>query len=631
MAEPIDRDQIRERHERLVSAGAELKRFFVGIDAIIDDLVDAIRIWHLMPEVLSRPVIVNLWGMTGVGKTDLVRRLVKLLELQDRFCEVELSNGDTTSHFSSVGSVLDGNYINDENPKIVLFDEIQRFNTLDTDGKPLTNTKFTDFWELLSDGRLAKRTRDDIDWSLNSYAVWITDAKNRRDKGETVDLDEPIGFWEANGLKRMLGLPEDPMVLAELTRPQAIERLKAAKAAKRMYEPVNHSKTLVIISGNLDEAFDMATMAGEADVDADIFHAFTEKISVVDVKSALSRRFKPEQVARFGNIHLIYTSLRRADFDELIAREIARVVATAQARFGIDVTVEPSVNALVYRNGVFPVSGVRPVFSSVIDIVESNLSRLLFEALMDNRSTVTLRYDEAAKQLIGMLGPVATSGADTRNIEIPYVGRLDKVRERNVGDVVANVSVHEAGHAVAYGALFGLAPLQLTSKVASSYASGFTFPHSIHETRDNLVAKIKVYLAGGIAEEIVFGDGAATSGRSQDRVTATELAVDYVRRYGFDPEFQATYTLESGYSLDKSATDPDIEKMIARLVADTHELLVHHRDLLVDLARALQVTGKLDAPAVATLATAYGLDLQTKPEGYLHLPGYERALSAGAP
>ena len=64
-------------------------------------------------------------------------------------------------------------------------------------------------------------------------------------------------------------------------------------------------------------------------------------------------------------------------------------------------------------------------------------------------------------------------------MEIPFVGRMDKIRQGNLDNVVANVSVHEAGHAVAYVALFGLAPLQLKSKVASSYASGFTFPHEI--------------------------------------------------------------------------------------------------------------------------------------------------------
>ena len=45
------------------------------------------------------------------------------------------------------------------------------------------------------------------------------------------------------------------------------------------------------------------------------------------------------------------------------------------------------------------------------------------------------------------------------------------------------------------------ADLQLTSPVASSYASGFTFPNDIHSTRESMLNQIKVYLAGGLTEE----------------------------------------------------------------------------------------------------------------------------------
>lgn len=620
MALTIDRDAIRERNERLERAGAELKAFFVGIDGIIDDLVNAVRIWYLMPEVLSRPVIVNLWGMTGVGKTDMIRRFVKALDYQDRFCEVELSNGDTTSWWTSVGQVLDGNQMNDPNPKIILFDEIQRFNTLDMEGKPLESTKFTDFWELLSDGRLAKRQRDDLDYYLNDMNYTMRDQRKRKEKGEEIDLDAGIGWWEAQSLKRMLGMAEDTADVAEMSRSQMIARIQQAKMSKRVYEPVDHSKSLILISGNLDEAFSMARMADEADIDADIFHAFTQKITVVDVKGALTKRFKPEQVARFGNIHLIYTSLKRADFEELIEREIDRVTTQAREHFGVRVTVSAAVRRLVYRNGVFPVQGVRPVFSSIIDIVESNLSRFLFEALMEGHRKIALDYDETGKRLVATF-------SKGNEVDVPYVGRLDRVRQRNVADVVANVSAHEAGHAVAYAVLFGLAPLQLTSKVASSYAAGFTFHHEIHETRDQMIGKIKVLLAGGIAEDIVFGPGNATSGRASDRVSATELTIDFVRRYGFDREFQANYTLDFGYVMDKTATDSDIEKLITRLAAETHEMLIEHRGFLLDLARDLQA-GKLESHDVVAIATRHNVPVMVKTEGYLHLPDYRGMLEA---
>jgi hypothetical protein len=623
MAFSIDKASISERQAKLEQARTELQGFFVGIDDVIDELIDAMRVWYLMPEVLSRPVIINLWGMTGVGKTDLVRRLIKSLELQDRFLEVELSNGDDTRYYNSVGAVLDRNSLNDDQPKIVLFDEIQRFNTLDSDGKPLQSTKFTDFWELLSDGRLSRRERSNLDSAITEMSYYDRDARKRKERGEDVNPDDGVGIWEARNLKETWGLDGAVDDLAELSRRDILTQLLTVKTKKVVYEPVNHSKTLIIISGNLDDAFSMAMMTSEADVEADIFRAFTEKITVVDVKSSLTRRFKPEQVARFGNVHLIYRALGRAAFEELIAREVDRVIASAKNHFGLTVTVNKAINDLIYRNGVFAVQGVRPVFSSVTDILESNLSKMIFEALMNDDKKIDVSYDLVGKEIVGKLGKRTT-------IRIPYVGRLDRVRNRNLADVVANVSVHEAGHAVVYGALFGLAPLQLTSKVASSYSAGFTFPHDIHETRQNLISKIKVYLAGGLAEEHIFGKQSATIGRSSDRETATMLLLDYIRRYGFDDEYQATYTLENAYAMDKSVTDIDAEKMMSALVAETRQLLETHEKLLIDLSTQLRVSGKLDAPQVATTAGRHGLSLLVQPEGHLHIRPYDAELTAKA-
>jgi hypothetical protein len=627
---PADRKSISARAERLEAARVALHARFVGIDRVIDELISAMRVWYLMPEVLSRPVIVNLWGMTGVGKTDLVRCLVRELAMQERFCEVELSNGDSTLWYSSVVSILEANGLNDPEPKIVLFDEIQRFNTLDTEGKPLASTKFTDFWELLSDGRLSRRNREDVDRYMTDLLYTSQDLKRRKAKGEDVDPDYGVSVWEAQQIKRVLATNDDAMAITDLSRSQLIAKMQAAKKDKTIYEPVNHAKTLAIVSGNLDEAFTMATMASEADVDADIFHAFTEKITVVDVKRALSQRFKPEQVARFGNVHIIYASLKRADFAQLIDRELSRIAATTSERFGIAVSFTDAVRDLVYRNGVFPVQGVRPVFSSVADIVETNLASFVFEAVMKGADSVTVDYD--GRELLAVLSKTKTDGSGARKVRslgVPYVGRLDKVRQSATGDVVANVAVHEAGHAVAYAALFGLAPLQLTSRVTSSYAAGFTFPHSIHGTRGQMVNQIKVYLAGGLAEEAMFGRNQATIGRESDRETATIMVLDYVRKYGFDEEYQANYTLQFAHEMDKRVTDTDAEKMLARLVAETVQLLAEHVEAVRALALALLADGEMKAPRVAEVLAGFDLTARVEPEGHLQLPAYARELQAG--
>jgi Peptidase family M41/ATPase family associated with various cellular activities (AAA) len=624
MAITLDRDELARRNGVLNAAATELKAQFIGIDGVIDELVDGIRIWYLLPDLLTRPVIVNLWGMTGVGKTDLVRRLVKAIGFSDRFLEIELNTTDSSSYQPGVSSLMDSNGLADAKPAVVLFDEIQRFNTIDTEGKPMPVTKCSDFWELLSDGRLAKRARDDIDDLISENRYYIRYAETQRKAGNenTGDTDE-IGIWEGKNLKRRFGMTESAEEISRLNRKQLVERLARIKDAKTVYEPIDHSKTLILISGNLDEAFTMASMTSEADIEADIFHSFTEKITVVDIKNALSRRFRPEQVARFGNVHLIYRSLKRGHFETLINRELRRIEKRTKDATGITCSLDASINAVVYANGVFPVQGVRPVFSSVADIVETHLTKVVFEAVISGQKRVSLAHDPAAKKIIGTVG----KGADAVVMEFAFEGRIEKVRERNVDDVVANVAVHESGHAIAYGVLFGLAPLQLKAKVASSYAAGFTFPHQIHETSGALIDRIKVLLAGGIAEEIVFGRENATIGRSSDRQEATILATDFVRRYAFDREFQATYHLDGPNDMNRRETDGDIEKLVTRLCAETQELLKEHRLALMALSSSLRNAGSLDSAQVGAVLAGHGVIVRVEPEGHLHVPKYGEKLS----
>ncbi len=373
----------------------------------------------------------------------------------------------------------------------------------------------------------------------------------------------------------------------------------------------------------------MAQQTAEADIDADIFHAFTTQITMVDIKRALVRRFKPEQVARFGNVHLIYTSLKRRHFEQLIEREVDRIAAATDDAFGIRVQVSEAVRRLVYRNGVFPVQGTRPVFSSVGDIVETHLAKLLFRAILDGADTVSLDYDEQRHEIVGTVG-------DTTS-RVAYSGRIDAIRDTTLPDKVANVAIHEAGHAVVYGLLFGLAPLQLTARVASSYVSGFTFPHQLYETPRSILGQVHVLLAGGIAEELVFGNEHASIGRLADRERATELIIDFVRRHGFDREFQANYMLDGAYAMDRSVPEPDIEKMMTRLVAETRQLLSEHRSALLAVGTRLAAAGKLAAgdvppppggfrgsPAIARrspAADALPLDSRRRPHGHRRVGG----------
>jgi Peptidase family M41 len=258
---------------------------------------------------------------------------------------------------------------------------------------------------------------------------------------------------------------------------------------------------------------------------------------------------------------------------------------------------------------------VRPVFSSVVDILERNLAKVLFEAFMTDRRAVTIDYDFKEKQITADYGK-------GHHLNIPYVGRVDKIRDTQIDDVVANVSVHESGHAVVYGALFGLAPLQLKSRVASTYVGGFTFPHQIHQTKQSMIDKIKVYLAGGLAEEVIFGEGNATIGRENDRWETTVLALDYIRKYGFTPEFQAYYTTNPATSMDVFITDKATEDLIRQLVAETKAILTENKAFLIELSDELAKKGSMKADEVAATAAKHGLNLVVKEESHLYISDY---------
>ena len=64
------------RRKDLERASVQLKSEFFGMDNIIDKVISSMYTWYILPELITRPVIVNLWGMTGVGKTCLVRRKI---------------------------------------------------------------------------------------------------------------------------------------------------------------------------------------------------------------------------------------------------------------------------------------------------------------------------------------------------------------------------------------------------------------------------------------------------------------------------------------------------------------------------------------------------------------------------
>ena len=162
--EKISKEVVENRYKIFNEAKRRIKNEFYGIDGVIDEVFKAIETWYIYPEFMTRPCVINLWGLTGVGKTDLVQKLRTYLKI-DKYASTEMDNGSNSAedsmargYFSnntkSIFNLLNQFEIEPSSHGILLLDEIHRYRTKDAEGKVINRNRFGDIWKLLSDGLL---------------------------------------------------------------------------------------------------------------------------------------------------------------------------------------------------------------------------------------------------------------------------------------------------------------------------------------------------------------------------------------------------------------------------------------------------------------------------------------------
>lgn len=599
------RQQLADRNRRLQDVAATLKTELFGIDPIIDRVVDAVRAWYVLPELVARPVVVCLWGLTGTGKTQLVRRLAQLLGFYDRFVEVQMdgfSNGASWRGAQSISGMLGESGVREGEPGILALDEFQRFRTIDNKRAELRVERYQDVWALLSDGRLPPSIS-----LLNDIETAIAEAAFDAERADTGDaaLRFKLRSWEAQALQRNLKLAEPLMEIMSWTPDQIQERLRLFRESGQHRWETDYSRLLVFVCGNLDEMYeDLATSVDDCDSDADIFHALTGTLSVIDVKQALNRRFKPEQVARLGNEHVVYPSLSRHAYERLIAQGCERYARETAGRCGLRFELDASVHEQVYANGVFPAQGTRPLFSSMHAILGAGLPKAALWALEQGAAA----------------GDHVRLAADGRSLVAHWQGRsqaiaapfeISRLRQRNNADFRALLAVHEAGHGLVHALLFGRAPQEIKIHVASfeggynAYTSRKVWSHR------NLRDAICTSLAGRAAELLVFGPDLASSGAEGDLRKATETASRMLRYLGHGTRIarsDVSVHAEDHLCTDVAATDAPIEALLQAEHARATQLLQAHRGALLALVDELTARGQVTP---ARFAAVVGWTLAT--------------------
>lgn len=538
--------RIEERKEKLEFIKIELKKKFIGIDGVIDKIVDNIALWYMTPEIQFRPLIVSLWGITGVGKTDLVRTLVNLLEFTDKFIEIQM---DMKLDYSrNIENYLESSGVDCNEPAILLLDEIQRYRTIDENGHMIENKHFNDIWMLLSDGKFKNNSQrkheimemlfEEMYWQdqrensteddmADTPNVEVTSSsgtgKKKKKKKDPKKMKFHTSYWTASRFKKMLNLQIDVEDIMKMSLEHRMDLMEESLKTKNVNEGKSYEKLLIFISGNLDEAFRMADDVEDSESDADIMHELSKRINIIHIKDALRKKFKPEQIARFGNNHIIYPCLDKNAYQTIIKMNCQEILNRIKNKHGIQIELSQDIYDVIYRNGVFPTQGVRPAISTVFNVLGSNLPYFLYHALISNVKHFKLEYGK--KKLAATF--------NEKLVTKPIVLELDEIRDNKSIDEVMLVTVHEIGHALVYSLLFHTPPKQINTNSAG-LSNGFIINHNSIDNKTFLKNKLAVYMAGLCAEEMVFGEEYKSNGAQMDIQFATHDAGNYVRRYGMN-------------------------------------------------------------------------------------------------
>ena len=195
--------------------------------------------------------------------------------------------------------------------------------------------------------------------------------------------------------------------------------------------------------------------------------------------------------------------------------------------------------------------------------------------------------------------------------EIVAVGGKEKKDRTMSSQERKIVAYHEVGHAMVAALQKNTEPVQKITIVPRTMgALGYTLQTPEEEkflqTKDELEAKIKTYMAGRAAEELVFHS--ATSGAANDIEMATRIARAMVTQYGMSEEFgmMSLESVENRY-LDgrpvlncgeetAAQIDKVVQKMIKDAYSDATKLLEENREILDRISDHLYeketITGK---------------------------------------
>ena len=595
----VNTNEINEKLKKLQSVKKKLKKEFIGIDRQIEQLVESIKVWYIFPQTLNKPLIVNLWGITGTFKTSVIRRLAVLLDMNNQFKEIDSRKIPSSPIKHILGT---GNRVDDPTiiyPSIFLLDEFQNIRTISNKGDDTdASGELYELFSWLSDGKI-KYTRSAYDFSRLSTLV----ENIKRNKAGIIEdihkvierrkaYQKPTSEGSASLASQIYGEDSEEIVARASNKRNSLSAafydthysvleeyyafsydkiVKFGDDLDSLFAYITEqskdisldytldlSKSLIFVAGNVDEAFSGLTHNMDNEMlTPDQFYEVSSQVNFNVIKESLLYRFKPEQVARLGTNHIIFPSFNTKMYTKFIESLHDRTIAKF-SNFGIKIVIEDSVTQFILTHTAIPSQGARSVLSAHEYLVDSNIPEALAKSLMTNGKKFAVGVADNNIVIV-----------TNKDIIVKEITIIDKTILENYDnhDLNYTISLHESAHAITGIAVMGILPDVIKTRLNNGDIGGyckFAAEEGIM-TRDEAIGRIALSMGGYAGEIIRKGFNNVSIGSSSDILSATGLAAAMVKVLGLGSSVAA-----SGFSMgrdglvtyDKDNMEKEVEELV---------------------------------------------------------------------
>jgi len=327
----------------------------------------------------------------------------------------------------------------------------------------------------------------------------------------------------------------------------------------------------------------------------------TKKITISNIKDALTKLYRPEQISRLGNNFVIYRSFNTLIYNELINLELNKIIIKLKDKFDINLIFKKNVKDLIFREGVFASQGVRPVFSTITSLIETKIGKIIIDILKEDIDAKNIIWNYQDDKFILNID-------DKKIFEYEINLKVDNLRKSKNDDTQALIGIHEAGHVITSVYEMNLCPKIAVSKTLRN--GGFTYTEIPElDSKKLLLQHIKVLLGGYVAERLIFADENLTSGSNDDLRKVTEIALRMVKQYGMNNsplQFSSMDFRISNKSLDDHGLDNIAKEIVNNCLKETEKILKENIDLLLKIGNYLTSHSRIETKKIKSMVKKYG-------------------------